>query len=166
LAGFQLWVNLPAKDKMKTPQYQEHAAKDIPIENNQDGQDIKVIAGATKNGTSGIIHNDSIDPIYWHVNLDENLKFQQMLPANHSAFIYLLKGELTIGNDKKTVVSTQLAVLTVGEHLTLTASSDAEFLLIAGKPLNEPIVRAGPFVMNTRAEINQAISDYQLGKFI
>jgi len=166
LAGFQLWVNLPAKDKMNTPRYQEHAAKDIPIENNQDGQVIKVIAGATDNGTSGIIHNDTIEPIYWHVRLDKNVEFQQLLPANHNAFIYLLKGELTIGDNEKRLISTQLAVLTVGENLTLTASSDAEFLLIAGKPLRESVVRAGPFVMNTRAEINQAISDYQLGTFI
>ena len=167
LAGFQLWVNLPAKDKMTAPKYQEKPAEEIPQQNNGEGINIKVIAGITKNGTVGIIDNENINPTYWHVNLNKQIEFQDEIPAGHNCFIYVIRGEITIGEKKTKLKVSQLAILDRGTEIKINTSiKDAEFLLIAGKPLNEPVARAGPFVMNTRAEINQAINDYQTGQFL
>ncbi len=167
LAGFQLWINLPAKNKMIAPRYQEITAKQIPVEHRTEHCKVKVIAGVTKNGTKARINNEHIEAIYWHISLAKNTIFTEQIPSHHNAFIYLLSGSLMIGDNKLLLKTGELAVLTPGEKITLTSkSSPASLLFIAGKPLNEPVVRAGPFVMNSQQQIQQAISDYQSGKLV
>ena len=165
LAGFQLWVNLPAADKMCEPKYQEKPVEEVPLEIINDQSSLKVIAGTTQNGTQGIIENDKIKPIYWDINLAANSAFNNQLPSGHNAFIYVINGKLSIGQEQTFIEAGQLAVLTPGDKVNFAAIRDSRFLFIAGKPLNEPVVRAGPFVMNSREEINQAMFDYQNGNF-
>ncbi len=170
LAGFQLWVNLPAEHKMMQPNYQEHPSSDISVESTHEGISIKVIAGNTVQGTKGIIENPFVDPTYWDVNLKQGKTLNEVLPKDHNAFVYVIEGAIIVGSEEiqgnsEKLESGQLAVLTQGENVQFTAASDSRFLLIAGRPLNEPIERAGPFVMNTKAEIQQAFHDYQSGQF-
>jgi redox-sensitive bicupin YhaK (pirin superfamily) len=148
---------------MTQPAYQEFPAEQIATEQWENGNIIKVIAGCTDSGTQGPVVNPYTQPTYLDIQLKSKTTFTQQLPANHNAFIYMLEGELQLGNSK--VQSKQLAILTVGEEIQLQAQRDSRFLLIAGKPLQEPVARYGPFVMNTQAQINQAMSDYQQGKF-
>jgi len=163
LAGFQLWVNLPAAHKMNAPQYQEKPRTEIPQENRGNGVSLKVIAGKTRLDTRGIIDNTFVDPIYWDVKLDNSSQFEDAIPSGHNAFVYLIEGSVVIGDSDSVVTAGKIAVLDEGDRVNITAAADSRFLLVAGKPLNEPISRAGPFVMNTRAEINQAFADYQAG---
>ncbi len=165
LAGFQLWINLPAAHKMTAPNYQEMKNSDIPVEHYANGDSIKVIAGMTANGTRGVITNDFVNPTYWDVKLSANNVLEQDIAGEHNAFIYLIDGSVMIGDSSKKVNAGQLAVLSHGEHVKLTAEKDSRFLVVAGKPLNETVARGGPFVMNTREEINQAFRDYQTGRF-
>ncbi|PCI59069.1 MAG: quercetin 2,3-dioxygenase [Gammaproteobacteria bacterium] len=164
LAGFQLWVNLPAKDKMTEPKYQEKSADDISQEI-REGSQLKVVSGTTQQGTQGVIKNDTIAPIYWDIKLTKQHNFSDVIPCTHNAFIYIISGEVIIGDKKTKVQQGQLATLTHADSLSIWANYDSRFLLIAGKPLNEPVERAGPFVMNTREEIEQAFADYQRGEF-
>ncbi len=164
LAGLQLWVNLPASEKMTEPKYQEYGKQDVPTEQDDDGIKINVIAGTTKNGTSGIIKNDIINPIYWHVNINGHTDFNQLIPEGHNAFIYVLDGNISIGDDETNVNKGQLAVISNGSHVKLRSQDSGQFVLIAGKPLNEPVARGGPFVMNTKQEIYQAFADYKSGR--
>lgn len=166
LAGFQLWVNLPAAEKMIEPKYQEKTASEIPIERRDNGVSIKVIAGETSQGTKGIINNDFVTPTYWDVSTDQGETLSESIPENHNAFVYLMQGRITIGENGKELAPGQLAILGYGESVSITATEESRFLLIAGKPLNEPVVRGGPFVMNTREELNQAYIDYQSGQFV
>ncbi len=163
LSGFQLWVNLPASHKMVEPNYQEVAVDKIPEEIRGDDCYLKVIAGRTKNGTHGAINNDLVDPIYWDINLVSGAQFSDEIPKGHNAFIYVIEGELLIDDAK--IHAKQLAILGEGDTVELTASTISRFLLIAGKPLNEPVARGGPFVMNTQEEIKQAFVDYESGSF-
>lgn len=165
LSGFQLWVNLPAEHKMMEPNYQEHSADEIAVESRDDGTQIRVVAGKTSLGTKGVISNPFVDPTYWDVELPNGTSFDEVLPEGHNGFIYLIEGEVTIGTQQTKLKKGQLAVLSHGERLSITANQTSRFLLVAGKPINEPIERAGPFVMNTKAEIQQAFHDYQSGKF-
>jgi redox-sensitive bicupin YhaK (pirin superfamily) len=155
MRGFQLWLNLPAKEKMKPAAYRDIAAKEIPVVGN-----VKVIAGEYK-GTRGAIHGGSTDPYYFDVELRAGDVFEAALPAGHNAFIYAYEGEVAVGD---TAVPHRAAGLLSQEgNLVVKAKSDARILVLAGKPLREPIVQYGPFVMNTREEIEQAINDYQAG---
>jgi quercetin 2,3-dioxygenase len=164
LAGFQLWINLPASDKMTAPAYQEHTAAEIPHEE-RPGTIIRVITGTTSNGTVGPVSQPLTDPVFLDVSLEAGSSFAEAIPESHSAFIYVIDGEVNIGNSKlKNIQRDQLAVLVEGNQTSLSTNSGARFLLVAGKPLKEPIVRAGPFVMNTHAEIKQAFNDYQSGQ--
>jgi len=163
LAGFQLWVNLPANDKMTTPKYQEHSAANIPQEK-REFSTVKVIAGTTMQGTTGIIDNKTTAPLYWDVNLTAQQCFNDNIASTHNGFIYVISGELSVGEQQTKVTKGQIATLTTGDIFTVNASQDSRFLVIAGKPLNEPVERAGPFVMNTRQEIEQAFADYQHGR--
>ncbi len=163
LAGFQLWVNLPASRKMVEPEYQEKTNAEIPQEIREHNSQIKIIAGKTKNGTEGLIDNPEIAPIYWDVELLEANTFTDVLPETHNAFVYLIEGEIQISDSKSPLLPGQLAILGEGDRIELKSKLASRFLLIAGKPLNEPVERAGPFVMNTRQEINQAFTDYQSG---
>lgn len=165
LSGFQLWVNLPAEHKMTSPKYQERTTQEISVEQYDEKTKVKVIAGKTSLGTLGVIDNQFVDPIYFDVNQLKGGVFTEKVTKGHNAFIYVYQGNVVIGDSQLTTNQGQLAILTDGDSVTITASSDARYLLIAGKPLNEPVARGGPFVMNTRDEINQAFQDYQSGNF-
>ncbi len=164
LSGFQLWVNLPASQKMTEPKYQERTDEEVPVEQLGENSHIKVIAGVTQKGTQGVIDNTTILPIYWHVQLEENTVFEQSMPSLHNAFIYVIKGQLLVGENSKKLSTAELAVLSNAENLLIKATAESQFLVVAGKPLNEPVERAGPFVMNTKAELRQAFSDYETGR--
>jgi len=163
LEGFQLWINLPASHKMTTPAYQEHGVEQIPTEH-RPGAEIKVITGKTSQGTLGPVNQPLTDPLYLDVRLNANTKFSEFLVDTHNAFVYLVKG--TVDIDTRTLVRDQLAVLSEGKQINLISGDQgARFLLVAGKPLNEPVARGGPFVMNTREEIQQAFTEYESGRF-
>jgi len=168
LEGFQLWVNLPASHKMTEPTYQEHNASNIPVES-RPGTKIRVIAGKTSLGTAGPISQPLTEPLYLDVSLDVNTSFSEEIAEHHNAFVYVIEGSVTLESDQGgtvSVVRDQLAILTQGASIELESTEQAaRFLLIGGKPLGEPIVRSGPFVMNTREELQQAYSDYQSGNF-
>lgn len=166
LAGFQLWVNLPAAHKMTPPKYQEINDAGIPLENRDKYTQIKVIAGQTSQGTQGVIDNSFVEPVYWDIQLTDNHQFTDTIPQGHNAFIYVIEGELQVGENTEIVKQGHLAVLEDGTGISIQALQESRFILIAGKPLNEPIARQGPFVMNSREELNQAFIDYQSGNFI
>lgn len=161
--GFQLWVNLPAKEKMREPRYQNIAPEAVPIVEREDGTVIKVIAGEV-DGVAGAVNGIQTDPLYIDVKLPPNGQFRQPVAAGHNAFAYVLEGKVRFGGEE--VVPSRL--VTFGDGTVVEAETGGDggrFLLLAGKPLNEEIARHGPFVMNTRDEIKQAVSDYQSGKF-
>ncbi len=165
LSGFQLWVNLPAEHKMSEPKYQEKNADEIAVEQYDEKTKVKVIAGTTKAGTKGVINNRFVDPIYFDIEQQKGGIFTQQVPVGHNAFIYVYQGNVNIAGSTQTIEQGQLVVLTDGDSVTVNSVNDSRYLLVAGKPLNEPIARGGPFVMNTREEINQAFADYQSGNF-
>ncbi len=163
--GFQLWVNLPAKDKMVPPRYQDTPPENIPIVMDQGGDVwIKVIAGEAL-GTKAFIETRT--PImYLDIRLKPGTVFVQPVPKEYEGFAYVWRGSGYIGSERRAAAMGQVGVLDQGEELRLEAAEneEARFLLIAGEPLREPIARHGPFVMNTQEEIRQAFRDYQLGK--
>ena len=163
LAGLQLWVNLPASQKMTRPKYQEKTAAEISLEQLENGGSINVIAGMTKNGTQGVIKNKVIDPVYWDITMDENTLFEEKIKPNHNAFVYMLKGKISIGKKDQSITKGQLAVLDNGEDILIKTHEKSRFVLVAGKPLNEPVARGGPFVMNTKQQILDAFDDYKNG---
>lgn len=165
MRGFQLWLNLPAAEKMKPASYRDIPSSQIPIVQNDKGVWVKAIAGtAVLDGkeVSGPISGLTTQPIYIDVHLPAGQTFTQATPAEHNAFVYLYEGELKLGDEN--VPSHAAALLGPGDEVSVTATSNAKFLLLAAMPLNEPIVQYGPFVMNTREEIEHAVSDYQSGK--
>jgi redox-sensitive bicupin YhaK (pirin superfamily) len=170
MAGFQLWVNLPAKLKMTQPRYQEIASDLIPEIDREDGAKIRVIAG-TVDGVHGPVTEIAADPTYLDVSIPPNGSFHHPIERGHSAFAYVFEGEGTFGitdeRDGKTVSHPKLVVFDDGDHVKVrTTKQPVRFLLISGKPLYEPIVRYGPFVMNTREEIEQALRDLRNGTFV
>jgi redox-sensitive bicupin YhaK (pirin superfamily) len=168
LEGFQLWINLPSSHKMTAPVYQEHDAAHIPTES-RNNTVIKVICGKTSQGTAGPVSQPLTEPLYLDVSLQPGTGFNEDIAVDHNAFIYVINGEVKLedANSKQLSLGRdQLAVLGQGDAIALRSGDQASrFLLVAGKPLNEPVARGGPFVMNTDAEIRQAFSDYQHGKF-
>ena len=167
LEGFQLWINLPADSKMTTPAYQEHDQEQIPVESRGETR-IRVISGKTSQDTTGPVSQPLTEPLYLDVSLPANNAFSESLPESHNAFVYVISGELGIEDEQgnsQSVKRDQLAVLTQGDTVELLSRQDTRFLMVAGKPLNEPIARGGPFVMNTEREIQQAFRDYQSGNF-
>ena len=168
LEGFQLWINLPGSHKMTEPAYQEHDSTQIPVET-RPGTSIRVISGETSTGTRGPVSQPLTEPLYLDVTLQPNIDFEETVSVNHNAFIYVIDGSVTIetaDGSRQAVAVDQLAVLEKGDSIALRSEDrGAQFLLIAGKPLNEPVVRGGPFVMNTHSELKQAFHDYQSGKF-
>lgn len=172
LKGFQLWVNLPAKAKMSEPSYQEFLPESTPLEHRENGTKIRVIAGKTNEGTVGPVVNSHTYPTYMDISLPANTAIEQDLINDHNAFIYVIEGDIQVQDtdaiDTATnkVVAKNLAVLSKGANVKINSNREgARFLLIAGQPLNEPIARMGPFVMNTQAEIRQAVNDFHNGKF-
>lgn len=167
LKGFQLWVNLPKASKMMAPAYQEYPPESTPVELRENGTEVRVISGITNEGTTGPVKNTHITPTYMDVKLPEGMTFEQALPIGHNAFIYVIEGAVTMANDStQKITKKSLGVFDEGEQVSVMASdSETRFLLIAGRPLNEPIARGGPFVMNTREEVLQAFDDYSQGRF-
>jgi len=166
MRGFQLWINLPAKEKMKPAGYRDIQPTEIPRVDLAGGGSVKVIAGRFESGgktTSGPIHGLTTDPTYLDVELAPGEAFAHAIDSAYSAFVYPYEGTLGIsGHELKTH---DAGVLGAGERIEITAGADgARFLLLAGKPLREPIAQYGPFVMNTREELEQAVRDYQSGE--
>jgi redox-sensitive bicupin YhaK (pirin superfamily) len=164
LHGLQLWVNLPRRDKMMTPRYQELPAERIPQASSPDGQvTVRVIAGESLGARAAI---DTRTPIqYLHFKLAPGAKITQPMPKEYNAFAYVLSGEAVFG--AQTAAQSHMALFARdGEEITLEASAAGplDVLLIAGIPLGEPVSRWGPFVMNTREEIMQAVEDYRSGR--
>jgi len=165
LHGFQLWINMPAKMKMSKPEYHYIDANQMAVHQDADKQ-IKVIAGKFEKA-EGPIRGHNVEPIYFDIELKKGKEFTYEIPSSHNSFIYLIEGEIKIGDkthDK--VTNSTLILLTKGENLKVSALSNAKFLLISGKPIGEQIARGGPFVMNTKQEILQAIEDYHSGTFV
>ncbi len=166
LKGFQLWINLPAAEKMTAPGYQEFVAADIPVESLQGGGSVRVIAGKTNQGTVGPARRPATDPLYFDVELPGDGAFEQRIPVSHQAVIYVIDGSARIGAEREPISERTLGVLGDGDCVQVTADGEGvRFLLIAGRRLNEPVARGGPFVMNTKQEILQAFSDYQNNRF-
>ena len=166
MRGFQLWMNLPAKDKMTAPNYQEFDGDKLPVVDGT-GVSVKVIAGSL-NGATGPVKQPATDPIYMDIRLDAGVDFELPVPAGHSAFVYVYEGGLSVGASPQaaTIHAQELAVLGDGSEIRLSGRAPrTRAILVAGRPLREPVARYGPFVMNTREELHQAFADYQAGKF-
>lgn len=167
MRGFQLWLNLPAAEKMKPAHYKDIPANEIPVVNLSNGGCIKVIANtAVIDGKiiSGPIQGITTQAIYWDVHLPLNGKFAHAIPATHNTFIYVYEGALAIGEDARKLDAGNAGLLGTGDEISVTAlTEDTRFILLAGIPLKEPIAQYGPFVMNTSDEIEQAIQDYRSG---
>jgi len=165
LHGFQLWVNMPAKLKMNKPEYIYIDAKEMQIHEDDDKK-IKVIAG--KFGKAeGPVKGHNVEPVYLDIELEKDKKFNFDLPSTHNSLIYLIKGEVKVGEQNHDPVKdSTLIILTRGEKLKVSSLTKAKFLLISGKPIGEPIARGGPFVMNTKEEILKAVQDYHNGTFV
>ena len=165
--GFQIWVNLPARDKMMPPRYQEIPAAGIPQARSADGKvKVRVIAGAALGASAAIETRTPIQ--FLHFTLQPGATIEQDVPAGYNALVYLISGELHAGREPKIVRESQMARLGDGQRVRLAVVGDAiapaDFLLLAGQPLNEPVARYGPFVMNTEQEIRRAFHDYQTGR--
>ena len=164
LLGFQLWINMPAKLKKNKPEYIYIKNKDLGAYSD-DEKVVKVIAGKFKD-IEGPEKNHNVEPIYFHIVLKNEKEFSCEVPEEHNSFIYLLKGQIKVGNnDHEKTKDSNLILLKQGKNLIIRAEKESEFLFIAGKPIGEPIARGGPFVMNTKTEIIEAINDYQNGTF-
>jgi redox-sensitive bicupin YhaK (pirin superfamily) len=170
MRGFQLWINLPAKEKMKPAAYQDIQVEDIPTTDLANGGAVKVIAGSFSEGgknISGPIQGITTSPLFLDVHLPPNAEFTHSIPAELNAFVYIYEGSLELGDPMKTAPKQAAVVLGKGDLLAAKAGGEgAQFILLAALPLNEPIVQYGPFVMNTREQIEQAIDDYQNNRFV
>ena len=165
LHGFQLWINMPARLKMSKPEYHFIDADEMSI-HKDDEKIVKVIAGSFKKA-EGPIKGHNVEPIYFDIELNKNKEFNINLPSSHNSFVYLVEGEIKIGNKSHdNIKGSNLILLTKGNQLKVKALTKTKFLLISGKPIGEPIARGGPFVMNTKAEILQAVNDYHEGTFV
>jgi redox-sensitive bicupin YhaK (pirin superfamily) len=167
MKGFQLWVNLPARDKMNPPRYQNIEPEDVPEITRDDGARIRVVAG-TFDGVAGAVGEIAVEPLYLDVGLPAGVRVEIPVPAGHAAFLYPFEGVMMVGTDDsaRPVADSEIVVLSDGEIVTLTGGGDGgRGILVAGRPIREPIARHGPFVMNTREEIAQAFQDYQAGRF-
>jgi len=163
MRGFQLWVNLPARDKMRAPRYQNIEPEDIPEVTRPDGTKVRVIAG-TVDGVAGAVTEIAVAPVYLDVALPAGLTFRHGVPEGHTALVQVFQGSARVGSQP--IARGELALLGDGDEAAVTAGPEgARFLLIAGQRLNEPVARYGPFVMNTKEEIMQAIADFQSGRF-
>jgi len=163
--GFQLWVNLPAGRKMVEPRYQDIPASDVPETRLDDNVTARVIAGEL-NGVAGPVTGVATEPFYFDVRLDGPAGAEFFTPEHHNVFAYVYAGAVDIGAGQgDTVRRGEIALLTTGSSVSARSDEGAKFILVGGRPLNEPIARYGPFVMNTADEIRQAIMDFQAGRF-
>lgn len=169
MSGFQLWVNLAGKDKMTEPGYSDIPSAGIPEVSPQPGVKVRVLAGEAF-GTDGAIRRDITEPIYLDLALEAGVTLDLPIPSTHNAFLYVYEGKLAVGveGEARPADAGRMAVLSnaIGsDGVTLKAEQGSRFLLVAGKPLNEPIAQWGPFVMNTREQVEQAIDDFRGGRF-
>jgi hypothetical protein len=171
MEGFQLWLNLPSQRKMTEPWYRDFPSGEIPEYVTRQGVTVRVIAGSS-NGVAGAVTREITEPLYLDIHVPAGSEFSTALPASHNAFIYVYRGAVTVGGVP--VESRRMGILsntdTPGnspgaDGVTLRATEDARLILVAGKPLNEPIVQYGPFVMNAQQEIHQALNDFRNGQF-
>ena len=167
--GTQLWVNLPKEDKMTQPSYLERNADQIPTEHRSGGVTVKLVAGNSANGAAGAVQGRPTDPLYLDVSLPANQVFQEPVPSHYSGFVFVVDGEIEVigpNGSLQKVTAGSLAILGGGSALKIAGGSQpSRLLLVAAKALNEPVARAGPFVMNTRAEVLQAFQDFERGNF-
>ncbi len=164
MEGFQLWLNLPARDKMTAPGYRDIPAAEIPGYVSAEGVTVRVIAGES-HGVAGAVRRPVTEPLYLDLDLPAGSRFAQALAPGHNAFVYVYRGALAIAGER--VAERRLAVLAnepQADGVALEAAAPARALLIAGRPLGEPIVQYGPFVMNTEEEIRAALDDFRDGR--
>jgi redox-sensitive bicupin YhaK (pirin superfamily) len=176
LRGFQLWINLPAREKMKPAAYRDIQPEEIPLVTLADGTTVKIIAGSLQadgQRVAGPIQGLSTEPLYVDVRLPAGASFSQPLAAEHNAFVYPYEGRLSIGaiddprGAPRPLATHDAGLLSAGDRLEVRAEGGpAAFLLLAARPLGEPVVQYGPFVMNSREEIEQAINDYRNGELV
>ena len=171
MRGFQLWINLPAREKMKPASYRDIPPEAIPSLSLAGGGEARVIAGTLSvdgSGLAGPIQGISTEPLFIDVRLPAGAVFACPLATGHNAFAYVYEGALAVGSPEgaSTLATHQAGVLSAGERIEVRAEGDAAFLLLAARPLGEPVVQYGPFVMNTRDEIEQAIADYRNGQLV
>jgi len=166
MEGFQLWLNLPAKDKMCAPWYRDIPTEEVPRFTLPSGAAVQVIAGST-HGVDGAVQREATQPLYLDIQLPQGVELALPLPAGHNAFFYVYRGEALV--DGKAVPQARMAILDNAhgaDGVRIKATSDTRLILIAGRPLNEPIAQYGPFVMNTNAEVFQAVEDFRAGRFV
>lgn len=164
LEGFQLWLNLPGRDKLAAPWYRDYTAQDLPRIARPDGVEVRVLAGSS-GGVTGAVRREATAPLYLDLALPAGSRFAQALPPDHNAFLYPYRGAVSVAD--RTVPAGRMGILTndpAADGVLIEAQADARLLLIAGRPLKEPIAQYGPFVMNTEQEIYQAVNDYRDGR--
>ena len=165
MEGFQLWLNLPASDKMIEPWYRDIPLEEVPRFTLDDGVTVQVIAGST-HGVDGAVQRAHTEPLYLDLEIPEGVSFEQPIPAGHNAFVYVFRGEAVI--EGKGVGQARMAILDNApgaDGVRIKAVAKTRLLVLAGRPLNEPIAQYGPFVMNTQAELQQAVEDFRAGRF-
>ncbi len=164
MEGFQLWLNLPAGEKLCEPWYRDIGAGELPCFTTESGVRVTVIAGSS-HGVAGVVQRSATAPLYLDIELPAGTRFSQPLPTQHNAFIVVYRGK--VGSGGTAVEARQMAILgndAAADGVVLSSDQGARLILVAGQPLNEPIAQYGPFVMNTQAEIHQAIADYRAGQ--
>jgi len=165
MEGFQLWLNLPAQNKMAEPWYRDFASADIPEYATAEGVTVRVIAGES-NGVAGAVSRTVTEPLYLDIHLPAGTSFSTAIPATHNAFIYTYRGAAHVAGMQVDLQRMGILSNTAGaDGVTVSATEPTQLILVAGKPLNEPIVQYGPFVMNTQEEIHQALEDFRSGSF-
>ena len=165
LQGFQLWINMPAKLKMSKPNYIYINSNEIQTYDDGEAK-VKAIAGKFKN-IEGPVKGHNVEPIYFDVELNDKKEFNFELPNTHNSLIYLISGEIKVGSkNHNQIKDSNLILLSKGDNLLVKAVKKSKFLLISGKPINEKIARGGPFVMNTKSEILDAVKDFHNGTFV
>jgi hypothetical protein len=164
MQGFQLWVNLPAKDKMTAPRYQDIAADRVPTAQLGDGASVKVLAGEIA-GVRGPVDPGETQPIFLDLTLAAGGSARVPLPEGHNAFVYVYEGEADVGDPAEHLARGRIGVLSSGDDVALSSKDGGRLIVVAGKPLREPVAKYGPFVMNTEAELRQAFADFRAGKF-
>lgn len=164
MEGFQLWLNLHSSEKMNAPWYRDFQNEQLPKLRTPEGVDVTVIAGAS-HGVQGAVTREITQPLYLDVHMPSGSRFEQTLPADHNAFLYVYRGEVSIAG--QAVPVQRMAILAnaaQADGVVIEASADTRLILVSGRPLNEPIVQYGPFVMNTQQEIYQALTDFRDGR--
>ena len=164
MEGFQLWLNLPAVNKMAAPWYKDFSSAEIPEYTTPEGVTVRVIAGES-NGVAGAMTREVTEPVYLDIHMQAGTQLSTALPATHNAFVYVYRGTVQVGDTQ--VDAQRMGILSNApdaDGVTISAAGDARLILVAGKPLDEPIVQYGPFVMNTQEEIHQALDDYRSGR--